>query len=156
MEDRKVIMGWRELSPAIWQRFRSLTKVWISQSSSVVFHLSSSLWQNITMPKHKQRERWERERERGPATRAHICSWCWGQALQLTLPTSASVQPEIAHKPRLFSAAGLWIVGEASGSKTGRYVRQMALLQFSWNRSRRAKQVKAQSRKAKATIQKHS
>lgn len=30
----------------------------------MVFHLSSSLWQNITMPKHKQRERWERERER--------------------------------------------------------------------------------------------
>lgn len=60
-----------------------------------------SLWQNITSQStNKDRGMAGREggREGGPATRAHVCSLCTGQALQLTLPTSASVQPEIAQK----------------------------------------------------------
>lgn len=104
----------------------SLTKVWISQGSTVTVHPSSSPSQHIMSPKHKQREKegsdgraglfplhslhyhrtldplWGRERK--ALTTALITSWWWGQALWLTLRTSGSVWPRIEHEQCTFIA----------------------------------------------------
>ena len=122
------IMRWGELGD-LAVLLCSLTKVWISQRSTVTLQPSSSRSGRTTRSQSTNKEsesvmaeraclppslsitantrRWEREREtereRKPLTTALTTSWWWGHALWLTLRTSGYVWPQTGHEQGTFT-----------------------------------------------------